>query len=233
MSAEERNYLLQSVVKWFNKLEQVRHYEEEMLSGPTEGEKALLSRLPLTGSILDAGCGAGRTSIWLARQGYQVTGIDVSEELLAVARAYSTDKRLHVEYRLTEGIDCPFPDHSFDAVVGFKVYGYIPTRELRIRYLNTLYRILKPGGVCILTQNVVPAAYMGDSIDADFRKSPASRFEIIEYGDTFPLSEGYVRWFTEQELEEELGHSRFLMTLNTSDQEYGGSGYIRLIELKK
>jgi SAM-dependent methyltransferase len=233
MSAEEQSYLLQSVVKWFNKLEQVRYYEEEMPSGPTNGEQALLSRLPLTGSVLDAGCGAGRISTWLARQGYRVTGIDVSEELLAIARAHSNCERLHLEYLLTEGIDCPFPDHSFDGVVGFKVYCYIPTRELRLRYLENLYRILKPGGVCILTQNVVPEEHMGDSIDDDFKKSPASRFSILENGDTFPLSEGYVRWFTVQELEEELRDSRFLMTLNTSDREFGGSGYTRLIELKK
>ena len=47
---------------------------------------------------------------------------------------------------------------------------YIPTRELRNQQLNEFYRVLKPGGMCIITQNVVPDEYIDDANDEHFKK---------------------------------------------------------------
>ena len=84
-----------------------------------------------------------------------------------------------------------------------------------------------------MTQNIVPDEYMGDAIDEYYHQSPASDFQIIERGDTFPLGNGYVRWFTESELLQEINECKFTIELFNSDEEYDGDGYMRLIKLKK
>ncbi|UVI28026.1 class I SAM-dependent methyltransferase [Paenibacillus spongiae] len=232
MISREQHYLLDSVVKWFNKPDQVDHYVDEIPQGPTPAEKALLEQLPPPCSVLDAGCGAGRISVWLAQQGYKVTGVDVSLALIEQARLALPD-RVQVDYRHLSTFHYPFPDNSFDAIICFKVLCYIPTKELRNQYLDHLYRMLNPGGTCLLTQYIVPEDCIGDAVDEDYMNSPASKFQIIERGDCFPLSEGYVRWFTESDLEEELRDSPFRIAFNLSDEHHGGSGFMRLIILEK
>lgn len=233
MISNEQRYILDSVVDWFNRPDQIRHYQDEALAGPTEAERALLSGLPATGSVLDVGCGAGRLSMWLARQGLQVTGIDVSDDLLQVARQLSARSDLTIDYQSVSGVDALAPGTRFDHAICFKVLCYIPTKELRHQYLCKLYQWIEPGGTCLLTQYIVPDEYIDDAVDEDYYKSPASQFAIVERGDSFPQAVGYVRWFTEQELWNELKSSPFKIVRSFSDEPYGGAGLTRLFELKR
>lgn len=231
--SEEHEYLLQSVREWFNQTEQINHYTNECVEGPTSAELYLLDSLPDSISILDIGCGAGRISIYLAQRGYQVTGIDVCEGLLSVAREISKKRSQDIHFSLSEGTKLSFPDEEFDALIGFKILCYIPTRELRNQQLKEFYRVLKPGGMCIITQNVVPDEYIDDANDEHFKSSPAAQFGILEQGDNFPLGKGYVHWFTESDLLTEIRNTEFEIEVFKSDEEHEGSGYIRLIKLKK
>ena len=233
MISDEQRYLLDSVVDWFNRPDQIRHYRDEASFGPTPAEQALLSSLPTKGSVLDVGCGAGRISMWLARRGLQVTGIDVSEELLEAARKLSAQSDLKINYRCVSGMDALAPGMRFDHAICFKVLCYIPTKELRHQYMSNLYQSLEPGGTCLLTQYIVPEEYIDDAKDEDYYKSPASGFAIVERGDSFPHAAGYVRWFTERELRNELDASPFKIVRSFSDEPYGGDGLIRLFELKR
>jgi ubiquinone/menaquinone biosynthesis C-methylase UbiE len=228
----EHEFLLQSVKKWFNHSDQVSHYTNEFIEGPTVAEQYLLNTLPGSGSVLDVGCGTGRISVYLAERGYRVTGIDVSEGLLSVAREISTKRSHDIHFFHTEGITLPFLDEEFDIIIGFKILCYIPTRE-RNDYLKELYRVLKPNGICIITQNIVPDDYIDDARDEHFTNSRASHFQLLERGDNFPLGIGYVRWFTESDLLNELRNTDFEFELFESDIEHKGAGYIRLIGLRK
>ncbi|QYR23461.1 class I SAM-dependent methyltransferase [Paenibacillus sp. sptzw28] len=231
--SEEHSFLLKSVVNWFNQNEQVSHYTEEVYSGPNQAESFLLSSLPKEGTVLDVGCGAGRISLELARLGYTVTGIDVSGKLINVAREVAIENNLDIRFCHTESQGLAFDDSQFDIVVAFKVLCYLPTKDLRMFLLSDLYRVLKPGGSCVLTQNIVPDEFIDEAKDEHFINSPASRFSILEPGDNFPLGIGYVHWFTSYELLEEIRNTKFEVTRFESDENYGGSGYLRLVELKK
>jgi ubiquinone/menaquinone biosynthesis C-methylase UbiE len=193
----------------------------------------LLDALPGSCSVLYVGCGAGRISVNLAERGYTVTGIDVSEALLSVARENARQQGQDIRFVHTDGLTIPFQDESFDMLIGFKILCYIPTRALRHDYLRKLYRVLKPNGLCVLTQHIVPEEYVDEAKDEHFDKSPASQFNILEKGDHFPQGTGYVRWFTEQELYTELDSSDFLIELFESDAPDAGEGYMRLIQLRK
>lgn len=229
----EHDFLLHSVKSWFNKPDQISHYTEEFITGATSAEQYLLSHLPKGGSVLDAGCGTGRISVYLSERGYCVSGIDVSEGLLSVARENAKKRKQDIKFYHTEGTTLPFEDEEFDIIVGFKILCYIPTRELRYDYMKELYRVLKPNGICVITQNVVPDEYIDEAEDEYYKSSPAAQFQILEKGDHFPLGDGYVRWFTENDLSNEIRNTAFEVELFRSDKEYEGQGYMRLIKLRK
>lgn len=231
--SKEHEYLLQSVREWFNQTEQITHYTNECIEGPTVAEQYLLNTLPNSNSVLDIGCGAGRISIYLAEHGFDVIGIDVSEGLLSVAREISKKKNQAIHYFQSEGTELNFPDEVFDALIGFKILCYTPTRELRNQQLQEFYRVLRPGGTCIITQNIVPDEYIDEANDEHYQSSPASEFGILEKGDNFPLGRGYVHWFTESDLLDEIRSTDFEIEVFKSDEELEGSGYLRLIKLNK
>jgi ubiquinone/menaquinone biosynthesis C-methylase UbiE len=95
--------------------------------------------------ILDAGCGPGHYSAALHERGFCVTGIDGSAEMLAIARASSPGVEFTVA-DLTQYL--PLPNGSFDYIVCIEVLRYLPSVN---RVLSELARILRPGGVCLIT----------------------------------------------------------------------------------
>ncbi|WP_158606594.1 class I SAM-dependent methyltransferase [Paenibacillus ginsengarvi] len=231
--SKEHEFLLQAVKQWFEREEQVVYYTNELTETLTAAERFLLDGLPGSGSVLDTGCGAGRISVELSRQGYEVTGIDVSEAMIAIARDYSERLGHQIRYVQTNGVTLPLADEQFDCVLAFKILCYIPTKQLRCAYMKELYRVLKPGGLCVMTQHIVPDDCLEDTEDEHFRSSPAARFPILEKGDTFPSGIGYVHWFTENGLLHELEDTSFEIELFRTDAGHGGAGYLQLIRLRK
>ncbi|WP_458204932.1 class I SAM-dependent methyltransferase [Haladaptatus sp. NG-SE-30] len=74
--------------------------------------------LPDSGRILDAGGGPGRYAIWLAEAGYEVEHVDLSDELVRIAREQVEERDLESSVTCQQGdiCDLPFEDDSFDAV---------------------------------------------------------------------------------------------------------------------
>jgi len=82
---------------------------------------------PLDGRrVLDVGTGTGRAAIALARRGAQVTGVDASPEMLAVAERRARDAGIRVDFRRDDAHHLGFPDRSFDAVVCLRVLMHTP-----------------------------------------------------------------------------------------------------------
>jgi SAM-dependent methyltransferase len=95
------------------------------------------------GRILDAACGKGRHSIYLNSQGYDITGIDLSTQSIAEARAYENKSLSFFEH----DIRLPFRINYFDAVFNlFTSFGYFNKQEENIVCLKNFYDALKPGG---------------------------------------------------------------------------------------
>jgi len=71
---------------------------------------------PLKGKrVPDAGCGDGTCSLEAAERGAPVTGVDLSEDLPAVARERSAARGIAVDWRQGDVLALPFPDSSFDS----------------------------------------------------------------------------------------------------------------------
>lgn len=102
------------------------------------------------GSVLDIGCGVGRIATLLDERGFDVTGIDVSEPLVAKAQSLFPD----IEFHVADIADTDFPSESFDfAVFSFFGLDYVLPKAKREKALREIYRVLKPGGLFLYSSH--------------------------------------------------------------------------------
>jgi SAM-dependent methyltransferase len=115
--------------------------------------------LPPPASILDLGCGAGRTTHALVRGGWKTIALDLSESMLRVAHHRFPD----VPLVLADAATLTFPSQVFDAVLfSFNGLDYIYPETARDQCLAEVYRVLRPGGVFIFSShNMVGAMFSG------------------------------------------------------------------------
>jgi len=117
--------------------------------------------------VVDVGCGGGILAESMAGRGAEVTGIDLSEPALGVARLHLLESRQHVEYRLTsvEALAEEAPG-SFDAVTCMEMLEHVPDPASVVRACATL---VKPGGqVFLSTINRNLKAYLFAVIGAEY-----------------------------------------------------------------
>jgi len=112
---------------------------------------------PRARRALEIGCGLGRLMLPLAGFFGEIHGVDVSEQMVRMAR----EKLRHIPHahvHLTDGADlAPFADESFDFVYSYAVFQHIPSREVVLDYWRETHRVLKPGGVFRFQVNGLPA----------------------------------------------------------------------------
>jgi 2-polyprenyl-6-hydroxyphenyl methylase / 3-demethylubiquinone-9 3-methyltransferase len=95
-----------------------------------------------TARVLDVGCGAGFLANDLARRGFQVSGLDASENSLAVARQY--DATGTVKYQAGDAYHLPYADESFEAVCAMDFLEHI---ERPAQVIAEMARVLRPHGL--------------------------------------------------------------------------------------
>ncbi|HEX9615277.1 MAG TPA: methyltransferase domain-containing protein [Bacteroidota bacterium] len=91
--------------------------------------RLFLDSLSLPGSVLEVGCGAGGLVIGLAKAGYDVTGMDVSEEALAIARSAAEEAGVSVRWHVGFAEHLPFADKEFDYIVSAHTLEHVRDLE--------------------------------------------------------------------------------------------------------
>lgn len=94
-------------------------------------------------TILDCGTGPGTIAMMLAESGYNMTGVDLSENMLSYARQNAKSAGLSIAFKQGDLESIPFPDNAFDGAVSRHVLWTTLHPEV---VLKEWYRILKPGG---------------------------------------------------------------------------------------
>lgn len=97
--------------------------------------------------VLDVGCGTGNLSLRLARMGCSVAGVDVSENMLAVARIKAASEGVEAEFAIMDALALGFADETFDAAVSMAAFEFIADRK---KALEEMFRAVKKGGAVLV-----------------------------------------------------------------------------------
>jgi 2-polyprenyl-3-methyl-5-hydroxy-6-metoxy-1,4-benzoquinol methylase len=169
---------------WYEALyEHFPDYDQEPYTQNTQGEVDFIAREirhDRSLRILDVGCGTGRHALELARRGYTVVGIDLSESLLAQARRTAEDEGLAVTFLARDARALAF-DAEFDVVILMceGAFSLMETDEMDRQILEQVARALKPGGRFLMT--TPNAAHM-------IAHDPGEvQFDLVTLRETFTL----------------------------------------------
>jgi demethylmenaquinone methyltransferase/2-methoxy-6-polyprenyl-1,4-benzoquinol methylase len=103
----------------------------------------------LHGNVLDVACGTGDMVVELLKYGCTVTGVDLSEEMLAIAKRKAESGK----WKVADAERLPFPDEAFDAVTcAFGVRNFVHLKQ----GLDEMMRVLKPGGRMVILELATP-----------------------------------------------------------------------------
>lgn len=106
-------------------------------------------------NILDLGCGMGRHTVYLAKQGFQISGFDNSPKGIELAQKWVREEHVTADLRVHDMRErYPYDDNTFDAVVASRVIHHGTIQEIR-NIIREISRVLKPGGylhVSVATQ---------------------------------------------------------------------------------
>ncbi len=146
-----------SMKQWYEALFEnyAQQYEREPFTQGTQGEcdflETELNRDRYL-QVLDIGCGTGRHAIELAKRGYTVKGVDLSEGQLARARENAANAGVTIEFQKQDARNLPFVN-EFDAAIMLCEGGFslMETDEMNFEILRSATRALKDTGKFIFT----------------------------------------------------------------------------------
>ena len=96
--------------------------------------------------ILDVGCGAGFFSILLTKRGHQVTGIDLTPDMILHARELAKEEQADCEFQVMDAENPEYDDDTFDFVISRNLTWTLPDAQ---KAYKEWMRVLKPGGVLL------------------------------------------------------------------------------------
>jgi len=143
--------------QWYEALFEnyARKYDKECFVQGTTGECDFIEReisCDKSLKIIDIGCGTGRHAIELAKRGYNVTGIDLSESQLARAREKAKEAGVAIDFQKHDARALPF-DGEFDLAIMLCEGGFslMETDEMNFEILKNATKALKNKGKFIFT----------------------------------------------------------------------------------
>lgn len=165
---------------WFNTQEYLTVYQHHNESDAEDHIKLILEtvKIPSGSKILDMACGAGRHAIILARKNFSVTGVDLSENLLAIANQSAQIENLKINFVQSDIRNFKTAD-KFNLVINlFTSFGYFDTDEENFAVLQKAYDLLMDDGYFIL--DFFNSNYLKENL-VEFSEEKLDGAEIHQY----------------------------------------------------
>lgn len=200
---------------WFNTQEYLNVYQHRNENDAEKHIKLIFDNVKVFPgfNVLDMACGAGRHAILLAKKGLSVTAVDLSENLLKIAKQIAEKENLNIHFIQSDIRDFK-TTVRFDLILNlFTSFGYFETDEENISVLKKAYNLLEVDGYFVLDffnsyflqQNLVEFSEenINDAIIHQFRKIKNDRITkkiVITKDGEISTFEESVRMFTKDEL---------------------------------
>ncbi|ATP41326.1 SAM-dependent methyltransferase [Solibacillus sp. R5-41] len=113
--------------------------------------------------VLELGCGAGRNAIYLAKQGFSVVGVDLSENALHWANERAEEAKLEIDFIHSDIFELDLQENNFDLIYDSGCFHHLAPHR-RITYLELIHKFLKTDGYFALCSFEVGGAYGGSDI---------------------------------------------------------------------
>ena len=175
--------------------------------------------LKTSDTILDLGCGTGRTTFPLFNLGYtQITGVDLTPEMIASAQKLNSHFNTNITFQIGDATQLDFPTAHFDALIfSFNGIMSIPSQTMRDKALQEINRVLKPESNFIFTthdreKDVNYLKFWEEQ--AEIWKKGEQRKDLFEFGDIIASSKNesreiYIHIPNQSEIEAWLGQNGF------------------------
>ena len=96
---------------------------------PSEAARQLAKVLKKGAKVVDIGCGYGRDSIYLAKEGFEVTGIDISRRGIMAAQLWAREKGMEVTFMNRDLMESKLPEKSFDCLLCVNTLEFLDARK--------------------------------------------------------------------------------------------------------
>ncbi len=141
------------------------------------------------GAALDVAMGEGRNSIYLAQHGWKVTGFDLSEQGLAVARQHARQAGVEIETVLTGNFD--YGKERWDLIVLCYPAGAAPLEDAQ--FIKRLHEALRPGGAIVMESFLAPPGAPDAKGPANAWLKTFGDFRILEYQDRVDVPDWFLK----------------------------------------
>ncbi len=148
----------QGVFEYYDKQYRFDYVVDMIPAAPDEKQRAL-----------DVGCGAGQLLPILVEKGYNTYAIDVSQQMIDIAKQVCEQQDIVVDFRIEDCENLDYPDNYFDVYVSMGVIEYMDEDS---RTLNEIKRVLRPGGIAIVTTRNI------NSVHVRWRTVYVSKIEV-------------------------------------------------------
>jgi len=136
-----------------------------------------------SGAVLDIGCGPGTQAVELAKRGFSVTATDIAHSAVKFARQLAATEHIDIDFHVDNVLDSRLSG-PFDLILDRGIFHCFPEAADQNAYMNTVCRLLKPGGLLLLkcfhrdeTSEMGPPCRYNE---ADIVQRLGDAFELIE-----------------------------------------------------
>jgi SAM-dependent methyltransferase len=124
------------------------------------GRQWILKHVPRYGKVLEAGCGYGRWVFYLSRLGIDIEGLDFHAPTLKAVSDWGRANRFDHKFILGDVCELPYASDTLSGYLSFGVIEHF--QEGPMKALSEVYRVLRPGGIAIITTPSASLRFMAE-----------------------------------------------------------------------